>query len=170
MENRNYNGRETITTIAYKDGVIAMDSRVTGDTVIYGHTTKGKATKDYLAAAAGGLQEVQAFLDWVDAGYKQEDKKKFGLEGREVEIQAIVVDKKKNIYFFEDRLYPFCVNAAFHALGSGTEIAMGAMAAGASAYSALKIASQYDSATGGPIKLLSFPKPLEKKIKKKVRK
>lgn len=147
-----------MTTVTFRSGVLAFDSKITEDTLICGKSAKGRAYKNYLAAACGSMQDIQAFLDWVGAGFKEEDKKKFGLDAREVEISGIVVDRKMNVLLFDNRLYPYPLEAPFYAFGSGAHLAIGAMAHGASAYKAVKIASQYDANTGGDIKLLTFRK------------
>jgi hypothetical protein len=145
-----------MTTVCYRDGLLAFDSRITGDTLLFGQGVKGRMTKEFMAAAAGAVQDVQAFLDWVAAGYTEDTKKKFGLLDREVEIEGIVITKKGEVLCFDNRLYPYHVNAPFFAFGSGAHIALGAMAMGATAYKAVKIASIYDVATGGEIKVLGF--------------
>jgi len=147
-----------MTTVAFRSGVLAFDSKITEDTLICGKSAKGRAYKNYLAAACGDMQDIQAFLDWVGTGFKEEEKRKFGLADREVKISGIVVDRKMNVYLFDDRLYPYPMEAPFYAFGSGAHIAIGAMAHGASAYKAVKIASQHDANTGGDIKLLTFRK------------
>lgn len=131
-----------------------------------GTVAKGRMFKNFMAAAAGELQEISAWFDWLEAGGKETDKAKFGLHEREVDLEGIVVHKDGSILIYEDRLYPYQLHAPFYALGSGGLIAMGALAAGCSAYRAIKIASQYDTATGGDIKLLTFRRPrAAKKVK-----
>lgn len=152
-----------MTCICYRSGVLAFDTKVTEGTTFCGKMVKGRTTKEYIMAAAGDCQDIQAFFDWVEKGFKEEDKKKFGLEGREVKIQGIVIDRKGNVKIFEDRLYPYALEAPFYVFGSGGPIALGALEMGASAYRAVKAASVHDTATGGEIKLLSLRKPKARK-------
>ncbi len=152
-----------MTTVAYKSGLLAFDSRITQDTLSVGHGVKGRITKDYMIAAAGECQDIAAFFDWVEAGMTITDRPKFGLNDREVEVEALMVTKKGKIYCFDNRIYPFEIDAPFYALGSGGQLAMGAMACGASAFKAVKIASQYDTATGGEIKVLAIKKREKKR-------
>ncbi|MER9390093.1 hypothetical protein [Mesorhizobium sp. M0435] len=54
------------------------------------------------------------------------------------------------------------LEAPFFAIGSGTEFALGPLHAGRTAEEAVRIASEYDSLTGGPIhtaKLSPIPNP-----------
>ena len=145
-----------MTTLIYRSGVIAMDSRVTEDGLMCGKVVKGRQTKNYLLAGCGDMEEVQAFLDWAEAGFKEADKVKYGLASREVEVSGIAVDREHRVLIFESRLYPYPMEAPYYVFGSGGQVALGALAMGASAYKAVKIASQFDTATGGDIKLLSF--------------
>lgn len=152
-----------MTTIAIKDKILAFDSKLTADGQFSGFFVKGRRFKNHLVAAAGSAQEIEAFLDWFEAGATEDLKRKFGLHEREVDIQALSIDRKGNIFLYEDRLYPYRVDAAFYAAGSGGSIAIGAMAAGASAEQALRIAAKFDSYTGGGIKTLSFDEKPESK-------
>lgn len=145
-----------------------MDSMVTSDDGRYGRVSKGKITKEYLIAAAGSAQDVMAFIDWAEDGYKltEANLKKYGLYDRDVEVEGIIVDRKHRVLVFESRLYPMPIESPFHALGSGWKFAFGAMALGASPYTAVKIASEYDVNTGGNIKLLAFRKQKVKRVAK----
>ena len=53
--------------------------------------------------------------------------------------------------YFQSRCVPFPVSTTFFAIGSGADYAMGAMAMGALACDAVKIAAQFDSDTGDGI-------------------
>ena len=157
-----------MTTIAYKDGILAFDSRITGGSTIHGWMTKGITTKTHIVAAAGAAQDIQAFFDWFEAGGLQADKTKFGLVDREVDIVALAVDKKGKVTIYEDRVYPTQIDSLFYAAGSGGDVALGALGAGASAVEAVRIAAKFDSATGGPIRTLKLDDlPLTKNKRKK---
>jgi 20S proteasome alpha/beta subunit len=67
-----------MTTICYCDGVLAFDSRITTGDMVSGSAIKGRKTKKHLIAVAGSWQDAEAFMDWVEAGAVQDDKKKFG--------------------------------------------------------------------------------------------
>jgi len=156
-----------MTTIAYKNGVLAFDSRVTTGSALTGATIKAKQFKNVMAAGCGDVQAVHAFLDWVEAGYKQEEKSKFAIdvlaamEG--MEFEGILIDRKtRKLYFFGNAFYPFEITAPFYAIGSGSHFAMGAMAMGASAHKAVKVASTLDTATGGQVHMLAFKLPKKK--------
>ncbi len=158
-----------MTTIAYKSGVLAFDSRVTANGFLHGTTQKGVSTKKLIAAACGELQYVQAFLDWIvktdgDLTRKQE----FGLHVPEIGIGALVIhrDKPDQIICYDSAVYPYPLAAKFAALGSGGDVALGAMHMGASAYTAVKTASKVDMGTDDNVKTYSVRDPAPKKAVK----
>jgi ATP-dependent protease HslVU (ClpYQ) peptidase subunit len=68
------------------------------------------------------------------------------------EFEVIVLDhKRKRVYTYSHSTQEELFDADFIAIGSGANLAMGAMAAGASAKKAIKIATQYDIYTGGEL-------------------
>lgn len=150
-----------MTTLAYRDNILAFDSMIT-DSALTGYATKGRKTSKYLIACAGEWQDCEAFLDWGEQGAVFEDRRKFGLD-REVEISGMIVDKKGKVWMYESRLYPMVIDAPFYALGSGSHLALGAMAHGATAHQAVKIAAKFDPFTGGTVRELSWDIPKRKK-------
>lgn len=144
-----------MTTVAFKRGVLAFDSKVTAGDLIFGSTSKGKKTKKFIMAACGSVEDIAAFFDWMEAGGNQDDKRKFGLD-REVDMDAIVINKKGSVTFYGSRLYPHEMHSDIFAIGSGSHLAISAMAHGASASQAVRIASKYDVNTGGTVRTLSW--------------
>jgi hypothetical protein len=67
------------------------------------------------------------------------------------EFSALIVDRKTGVaYEFDDgHLVP--VYADYTAIGSGTMLALGALAAGSSAEEAVEAAALHDKNTGGPV-------------------
>ena len=64
-----------------------------------------------------------------------------------------MVDKRGRITSFESESSAPCrIRAKFLAIGSGAAVALGAMAAGADAKQAVRIACQFDAHTKGPVK------------------
>lgn len=145
-----------MTTIAYRSGVLAFDSQVTSSSTVYGTVIKGKKTKRFLLAAAGSCEDCDAWLDWMtDTGGDLKAKKDYGLD-KDCEMEGIAVDRKGNVSFYESKCYPFTVDGRYHALGSGSAFAMGAMAFGATAKQAVQVSTQLDPYTGGTIRTLKW--------------
>lgn len=147
-----------MTTIAVKNGVMAFDSKITEDGGHVGYMNKGRKTSKFLVATCGSVEDGEAFMDWLAAGGVAADKKLFGLDRNLDDFLAIAINKTGKVFRYEGRLYPFVMEAPFFALGSGAPYAMGAMAFGASAAQAVKIASKFDLATGGTVRELKWSK------------
>lgn len=141
-----------MTTIAYKDGVFAGDSLVTQNGNRFDYVSKIMVGGGYTVAYAGGLAICQRIADeiirngmWGLVDLKVRGKGSF----------EFLIWWKNGLYGLDEELYPYRLNKRkFYALGSGTDVAIGAMAQGAGAVEAVKIASKYDCHTGGKIKVV----------------
>ena len=55
-----------MTTIAYRDGILAADSLVTlGSTKVHGSYQKIRRIGEYLVGTAGSVADCQAFVVWL---------------------------------------------------------------------------------------------------------
>lgn len=142
-----------MTTVCYRDGVLAADSLVTlGDTKIHGHMRKLRRVHDNLIGVAGGVAECDEFLSWCKAGgYTTETDPPLG------EYRALVVQPNGKVLEFEQgKCLPRMSNTKFYAIGSGAPYALAAMYAGASAVEAVKISCKIDTSSGLPVKKLTL--------------
>lgn len=137
-----------MTTIAYRDGVLAADSLVTlGDTKVHGRYLKIQRIGEYLVGVAGGVADCQAFVDWAKS--PEDDPPPKG------SYSALVIDGKGRLKEVEGgNPLPKLRGAKFAAIGSGGPFAIAAMYAGASAVDAVKIACKIDTGSGLPVKTL----------------
>jgi len=136
-----------MTTIAYKDGVIAYDSQITsGNTITYDDYQKCHEVKG-----------VRFFMCCKTCDYTALQDAYFGgVVTKEVDASAIVADS--------DGLW--CVGAgvqegfwkspvmldSIYAIGSGADHALTAMDMGATASQAVQMAAKRDTGTGGTIR------------------
>lgn len=132
-----------MTTIAYKDGVIACDSRMTeGDTILYDEYNKHKVVEGVHFFCAGSVEDIPHLIQFYLGG-----------EERSGRVTAIVVDGGE---VFSVKLgdgftevipvdYPY-------AIGSGQDYAIAAMDMGADAKTAVKQAMKRDPFTGGRVR------------------
>lgn len=134
-----------MTTIAYRDGVMAGDSLVTQNGVIEGYVTKVRDIKGILCGSAGNLQDVVMFMRWIEDGMVEDKKPELS------EYFEGIIVKDNEVIIFENKLIPIFMENKFYALGSGKHLAIGAMANGANAFNAVKIACEYDTCSGGDI-------------------
>lgn len=140
-----------MTTIAYKDGILAADTCVTDNGAICGTATKlARSPNGAIAGASGNLAPCAKFLSWFA--------RDFGMVEKVARIEgngaALIIDKDGTVHALDAGYPAFIINAPFHAIGSGSRIALGAMAAGASAEEAVRIACRIDNGTREPVETL----------------
>lgn len=137
-----------MTTIAYRDGVLAADGRVTdgGHLIITDECQKIRRLSDgSLFALAGDVTHEQKIIECL------EDMDVSLPQGKD--FTAILVDTDGLLSTYEgsgDRFYPW-YERGFAAFGSGSEIAYGAMEMGATAAEAVSCAALRNTTTGGAI-------------------
>ncbi|MBZ9873080.1 hypothetical protein LB542_19725 [Mesorhizobium sp. BR1-1-9] len=131
-----------MTTVAYRDGILAADSRGTCSGWIQpGRETKLFRLIDGRAAGVTGQWAIAAkLLKWIES-----DRSESQPEG---DARVVVIGKK--IEVFEDG-HSYIEAAKFMAWGSGMPPALGALHAGASAVEAVRIAGLVDTLTGGRV-------------------
>jgi ATP-dependent protease HslVU (ClpYQ) peptidase subunit len=140
-----------MTTIAYRDGVLAADSLVTlGHTKVHGSYQKIRRIGSYLVGTVGSVADCQAFMEWLKRGDDTHPPRKG-------EYSALVIDPRGKVRELENgSVLPSPRGAKFFALGSGGTFALAAMYAGATATEAVKIAAKIDTNTGLPVKTLKI--------------
>lgn len=139
-----------MTTIAYKDGVIAYDSRITCGSIIehdnYEKLIESKGVKFILTGATSDFPRL------IDVY--------FGGKHKNIDATGLVFDGE-TIWcvghsnfggFWRTVVSPRSV----YAMGSGTPHALTAMDMGASAAEAVEMAKKRDTCTGGQVRLLEL--------------
>lgn len=131
-----------MTTIAW-DGITLVADRQTTK-----GSTRGSMKKIYqlnnnkFLAGAGDTVEINMVYQWLKAGGKK--KSKPDIE----ESEFLLLDKRARLcYSMDHRLVPMLCEG-YAAIGSGSDFALGAMHAGATAERAVIIASKLDVYTG----------------------
>jgi hypothetical protein len=138
-----------MTTIAYKDGILAVDSAVTCDGRYEGSCKKWLQVDGAVAGVTGQAMVLGRLKIAVDGeGFPDFD---FLL----LHDSELMLVSSAGI-FCVTKVGFLKIEAPFAAIGSGAGIAYGAMAAGASAEEAVKIACEYDCATRGPVAALKL--------------
>jgi ATP-dependent protease HslVU (ClpYQ) peptidase subunit len=148
-----------MTTIAFKDGILACESQVTNNNAVCGYCqSKIQILEDIAIGFSGSLRDQKLFVDWYKAGEKIEDRPKYNSDNWESII--INVETKEVSEYHDGYLIEYKYD--FYALGSGCFLATGAMAAGATAEEAVKIACKYDIYSSGEIHVLDLNEYLNK--------
>lgn len=139
-----------MTTIAYKDGILAADSLVCNGSARAAMTTrKIRRIGKVLIAGCGYIGELEAFVDWVAAGMKDTDPLRGG------ETSALLLAPGQPPVLFGTR-GPWPASSEYIAMGSGEDFAFGAFSAGADAVGAIEAAIRHDVYSGGPIVTLKL--------------
>lgn len=140
-----------MTTIAYKDGVLVADGRMTqGDTIFnedFKKITQGP--NGHMGGAAGNASAVHAFLAWV----KQPDP--LASDPPAGEYSGVLVMPEGHYFLYENGapVGDSISSSLPTALGSGAIAALGAMRAGASPHQAVIAATKTDIYSGGVIRI-----------------
>ncbi|EXF95790.1 proteasome subunit beta [Pseudomonas fluorescens HK44] len=138
-----------MTTIAYKDGVIAYDSRITSGTQI--------SYDDYEKCVE--RDGVQFVITGHTSDYAKLTGAYFGEPATDISASAMAVEDGQVWYIGHDDdtgIWKSIILAdKSYAIGSGSSHALTAMDMGASAYQAVEMAMKRDSCTGGKIRTLT---------------
>lgn len=154
-----------MTIIAYRDGLLAADTSV----FEHGRTYVGQAPKIflrrdtdrlYLLGHTGDLADVGVLQAWAEGKLGlSEFAEKLTEHGECLLIESVpgkgaVLEGNQVVWL--SRHGRAILDNPFHALGSGTNIALGAMAHGASAVQAVRHACHYDACCRLPIQFLTL--------------
>lgn len=150
-----------MTTIAYRDGVLAADSRETLDSEA-GGTTYGNCEKlfrkrigrrEYLIGTAGGSYLGLVFVDWfegIGTGFKEPPS--ILRDAHLDEDFDVVIVAREGVYTANHLCRPVrSIGNQFIAIGSGRKAALAAMHCGRGAREAVVIACKVDPFSAPPI-------------------
>lgn len=145
-----------MTTIVYRDGVLAADSMsLAGNIIQPGSVIKiVRGPRGELGGACGSTAFCENWKLWV-SGSLNEMPEHEGPVGDEGGDMGIVVHPDGRLELFEHNGSYF-VDGPYFADGAGAAVAMGAMYMGATAEQAIRAAIKHDAFTGGEPTLLSL--------------
>jgi ATP-dependent HslUV protease subunit HslV len=144
-----------MTTIAYKDGILAADTLTTCGNHRDGYAPKAHKVGGVLIACSGTSTYCQAFVEWVRGG-REGKSPLVGLADADA-CNAVVIGPESDVEVWcSAGSWRTTPGDGIYALGSGQEYAYGAMAMGASAIEAVKIAMRFDVKTGGDVTAVSL--------------
>lgn len=143
-----------MTVIAYRDGVLVSDGRTSTKqkTPISNNTVKIVKGPFEMGGASGRSEDCEAFRQWLICGNRG---KKFKPRYRR-SFSAIAIDYDGNVWYRSTQP-DYSTMKDFYAIGSGCDLAMGAMEQGASAERAIEIATKWCAEScGGLITILNL--------------
>lgn len=147
-----------MTVIAYRDGVMAGDSLLAGDNTVCAYVDKIRDINGYFVGICGHWGVASELFKWFEEecvdGPKRPPETVL-VDDDKYPTMMLIVRKTDGFVWRVDGIgYPQEVAAPFFALGTGDDVAIGAMAMGADAETAVKVACEYDIHSGGKIKVL----------------
>ena len=137
-----------MTTVAYRNGVLAADSRLNWDDAYATSMTKlTKLPDGSWLSTAGAMQDGERLRKWYEKGAVASRYPK------KMSIQGLLLAPDGSVWMFDDdgRIRVEENSDHFVAIGSGAPAALGAMQMGAGAVQAVEIAAKIDLATGLPV-------------------
>lgn len=143
-----------MTTIAYRAGVLAADSSCWEGSTHVHPIKKIFRVRSVIIGCAGYVTDIKAFVRWIENGA---DEAEFP---RMDEFAALVISDDGKVRSFEQvSPDPIPVLGAYCAIGQGSDVALGAMWAGATAVQAVKAAKAHNGGTCGRIQTLKIRSP-----------
>ncbi|MGI9493092.1 MAG: hypothetical protein ACR2QF_11900 [Geminicoccaceae bacterium] len=144
-----------MTTIALRDGIMVADGLSVAGDLVKSTTEKKIIRLNYrqsLVACCGRCSCIERFLEALsNAGH---DDKTLSKDLKVEEgFHAIEARQNGEVWIWEDGLNAYQQNQEFHAIGTGFELAWGAMQMGATAEQAVIVAAKCNIYTGGEIQV-----------------
>jgi ATP-dependent protease HslVU (ClpYQ) peptidase subunit len=137
-----------MTCIAYRKGVLAADTQITCGDGRKIRASKIQALPDgSYFACAGDSKAIVRISRWIHRGMPTKGRPRCS----EDTFDVIMVRQDGTLLTANDALDFEALSEPFYAIGSGGAYAMGAMARGATAIQAVKIAARFDTNTSGPV-------------------
>jgi hypothetical protein len=143
-----------LTTIAYRDGIMAADSACLAENTHEHDIRKIFRVGGALIGCCGSVYVIERFKAWLKAGADPEAKPSIR-DG----FEAVIVRASGKIFTF-DSYGEHAIEAltTYVAIGNGAEIALGAMFAGADARKAVQAAVKHNALTKGPVRCYKLNK------------
>lgn len=157
-----------MSTVAYRDGILAADTQGTWDDQPHVLQLKIFRTERFLIGFSGRFFNAMPVLKWV----KDQPEDRHPMDFWQAEdaprivqedvMSAHLIDRAGDKFILNDTGH--CNRIATHreydAMGSGGDYACGAMAAGATAIEAIQYAQELDIHSGGPVAYVTFDHPI----------
>lgn len=140
-----------MTCIAYKDGILAADTLMV-NCDRKGYTNKLFTHGNEAIALCGDFARALEMLEWYQAGAVTAN---FPAKRDENDFGRLVIATDCGVCTYENRPYPVIHTERFVAYGTGADFAVGAMAMGASAEQAVKVAIEHCASCGGVVESLN---------------
>lgn len=151
-----------MTTIAYRDGILASDSMMSGGNPAFKFAMLPKIVRAHdgtIAGAAGQSAAYGEFLSWAKHGA-------LGCPPSGDSGEALVIRPDGSVHYWAGAacLTELSNETPYFAIGTGEKFALGAMFAGANAIGAVRAGIEFDGASGGEIQILMLDRNQEENV------
>jgi hypothetical protein len=141
-----------VTTVVYRDGVLAADRRYTEKDFICPElgTKVWKNKHGWAFAGAGQTADLFRAAEWAHSELGSTKQRKTNPPSGDMAM--IIVSPKRELFCLErGQMYPLAPNTPFLVAGTGAQAALGALYHGATAIEAVEIAMKIDFNSGGGV-------------------
>jgi hypothetical protein len=143
-----------VSVVVYKDGVLAADSKAWGGR---GNASPGQKRKIHrlddgtrVGVVSAIIGQPEKFVSWLAAGADPD-----AWKGDKPDLAAIIVRPNGDVFLSYDSLYfSGPIDSRQHAIGSGSDFALGALEMGATIDQAIAVACRLDACCGLPVHIL----------------
>lgn len=136
-----------MTIICWRNGVIAADSQMTNDNLA-SKTKKLFRVKNMAIGFAGDVVDGLKLVEFL----RSKDEQPPTLSE---DFEALAMDLRTGkCTYYEKQLVPIPITDKFEAIGTGDELAIGAMEFGATAIEAVRVAIKRDINSGGRVAVI----------------
>jgi hypothetical protein len=144
-----------VTTVAWKNGQLAADKKLDQ----WMTTCKiFKLPNGAHLSGSGNFDDIIEIAAWFNAGCPPESIPQYSGD----DTDLLIMEADGSCYWLTDPfLRKMKITEAYYAIGSGSKVALGAMAAGKSAKDAVIIASKHDVNTGNGVDIVKVRKKKE---------
>jgi ATP-dependent protease HslVU (ClpYQ) peptidase subunit len=144
-----------MTVIAFDGTTLAADKYVWGRRGAVGRATKIQRITDNLVGVSGSNIIVPQIFAWAKTGFTDEAMPLLQKDPAE-HTEIMVITKDRRLLMYENSSVPWINERKFWAIGAGAELAIGAMAAKATAAEAVAICAEYHGNCGKGCDTLTF--------------
>lgn len=137
-----------MTTIVCNRTSMAADKRVSGGPMF--KSTKIHRVNGSLIGFSGAVEQALRFVEWRRT---PEQKPQF-VESPNFEALELTPDGQ--LIWWGPEMVGIPIEEEFYAIGSGSALALGAMAMGANPKQAIQVAAKWDVATGSEIQVMAL--------------
>lgn len=150
-----------MTTIAYKDGVLAADTRMIVSDHIISSCTKIRYLPNGVVVACAGNANNEAVALKYFSGEKWMDEEPPDIKKG---FECILITKTGVPMACHGSLRPFVIEHPYYAVGTGTEFALAAMEMGKGAVEAVKFSARLDCNTNDSVTVYEIKNHAKKKV------